>query len=709
MTKAAIEATQATTEPSDSPVSARGANGLVRVARLLGFLAVVAAAGLAQALDAGLLVDRRTVVSLLPAWIPAQVIPWRSLSADPQGAAQWLALVALVGAALLMPWWRGEQGRRYRALPDGDRPLGWVARGVGIAALVLAAASFLWSGDTAGTAALWGAATLLLLGGGLAADRARPAVRYGARYAAWVAPYAGWVALPVILVGLGLGYGWSLSSLPPRLDEDSARVGLAAAQWAHAGRMPSFAGETTRHNVVTLALPALALRLTGDGLLALRLTGTLTALLLLLGVWLVGCELFRRTPVRGPYDEVLEDDGRWLALLALLVTGIALPLVAYARVPVALDAAAWGVFGLWALLRGLRLGRFGLLASSGVAFGLALYAGPVGLWMWMAGAATWGGVLLLERTWVTGKTLARGDGTVATVHHGVGLSGLGWWLAGVGIVAAPLLSTWARTPETFSTHWGWSGGEQDVWTLQMERAVRGLTTLGDVGVLGMGNSPLLPALMVPLLLLALGTLVLNLDRLVGYVALVWLVVPLLGMSLTVPNLPDWVAYAGLLPGLGLTLAFGLDRVRVLLLETLGTWTLQATVYLAFGVIILGGFFSGMEMAHNARRGADLPALVGVELANARQQSVVLAGSVVEMAAVAESATVRFLAGDAAAQVMDVQSLGTLAPGTRVLVAPGDWPLVYQLTEFYTAAELTVRRDIRATPTLLIVDLPAASE
>ncbi len=83
-----------------------------------------------------------------------------------------------------------------------------------------------------------------------------------------------------------------------------------------------------------------------DNLVAVRLAGVGAALFLLSAVWLVGSELFRRVPVYGHFGEVLEDDGRWIALMAMLIVGVSLPLYHWSRVPVVLEGTALATFGL---------------------------------------------------------------------------------------------------------------------------------------------------------------------------------------------------------------------------------------------------------------------------------------------------------------------------------------------------------------------------
>jgi hypothetical protein len=149
----------------------------------------------------------------------------------------------------------------------------------------------------------------------------------------------------------------------------------------------------------------------------------------------------------------------------------------------------------------------------------------------------------------------------------------------------------------------------------------------------------------------------------------------------------------------------LDRLRLLLMTTLGTWTLQATVYLALGLLLIGGFFGWVEYSNQSRRNVDVTSVVGHVLADSGERPVALVNGAVDMVAVADSPTVRYLAGRNGEEVPVVpftDALG-LPDATRLLFAPADWRLVWQLVEAKPTRTVTTLRDLHANPLLYLVD------
>src|SRR5690606_5308567 len=121
---------------------------------------------------------------------------------------------------------------------------------------------------------------------------------------------------------------------------------------------------------------------------------------------------------------------------------------------------------------------------------------------------------------------------------------------------------------------------------------------------------LLPSLLAPLLALAVGALLLNMDSLAGWTVLTWSGMALLGAAFTGPIQPYWPSLLPLLPAASLALAFVLDRLRMLLTHVLGTWSLQASVYLVLGLIVAAGLFSWIHFYEVARIDSDLATAVG---------------------------------------------------------------------------------------------------
>lgn len=693
----------------------------MRLVRLVALLFVLGIVYFAQ-----YLFDTTSLADFFPAWLLAR---WSSLDAlarwlpdDLVELAIWLSLFGLLSFGLLAPWWQGERGRAYRRLPRGRASLRawwWAAQVLLVLALICAGVvAWMTAQSQAATLliSLW-AGSLALYGiSGFIANWVRPPVVYGDGYLETVRPWDAWTYWLVLLAIFGILYSYRLLDVPLRIDPLSARVGLAAQAWVRGLEIPPLATSPNELPLPTLGVVALSRLALRDNLLALRVSGVVTALSLLTAIWLVGTELFRRVPVYGEFGEVLEDDGRWMALMALNVAGVSLPMMHWARVPLLLEAVAIGCFSLWALLRGLRRDRPGLLGVSALLLGWAIYYGPTGLIFALVALLLWCGVLLLESHWLTGKYIARPQGgEVVPVQRGVGWRGFGYWVAGIAIMVMPLLSRWVTTPGAFAAQWVWpdgmvvrQGSVLLAWRERLEMAVLGLNHLPDGTAMLQYEVPFVQSLLAPLLVLALGALLLNIDSLVGWLLTMWLLVGLVAAGLTVPVVPSWVAMVALLPVISLSIAFVLDRLRLLIMTHAGTWTLQATVYLALGVVVAAGFFGWIDYYNVAQRDHDLPSAVGRAIAGAGDRPIAIVGSNALLAETLDDPVVQLIAWQrqelALTPAVDIRTWPPLTPGTRLLLAPGDSALPNAMVAAYPYGTLTVIRDLRANPILYIYDV-----
>jgi hypothetical protein len=412
----------------------------------------------------------------------------------------------------------------------------------------------------------------------------------------------------------------------------------------------------------------------------------------------------------------LEDDGRGLALLTVLALGVLLPMLHWARVPGALEGVGWSTWALWALLRGLRTDRPWLLGVSAVAFGWAVYYGAVGLLMLPVALLVWGGVWLVQREWLTGKLLPGRAGQPAVrVQRGVGGRGFGYWLAGIVVTLAPLLNLWWRVPGAWAAQWRWPTGSPDGLLAEpgwgrVQLTLAGLNWLPDAAGFVPYATPFVPMILFPLAAIALGALLLNLDSVMGWTLIAWLGVGIVGVALTTSIQPNWLALALLLPPIALALAFVLDRLRLLIMQTAGTWTLQATVYLAVGVLVAAGFWGWVEFYGAGQRNVDLASAVGRVLRESGDVQVVVVGGSAELAQLLDDPVVQMLAGGSD-NLTHVQSLAPvswppLPVGTRLLVAADGSTLPAALDAAYPGGQMTILRDLRANPVLYVYDLDA---
>jgi len=209
----------------------------------------------------------------------------------------------------------------------------------------------------------------------------------------------------------GVLYGWNPERIPTLVDESTAQIGLQALEIARGNTSGLFFPGVTGSPMLTYLPAAIAIRITGDPLLGIRL---------------------------GAYQIPIEDDGRWIANVATALLAFGYAILHFSRGPIYLAPVAWGTLGLWALLRGLRTGDWFALALSGalIGWGSVMYAG--GLLYLIITPIWWIGVWLLRREWLYNR------------GFGVGAPGFLLWLGGMVIMIAPILAVWLVDNETFT-------------------------------------------------------------------------------------------------------------------------------------------------------------------------------------------------------------------------------------------------------------------
>jgi hypothetical protein len=277
------------------------------------------------------------------------------------------------------------------------------------------------------------------------------------------------------------------------------------------------------------------------------------------------------------------------------------------------------------------------------------------------------------------------------------------------------LAQWATVAGAFARHWVWPDGATVAqgsallaWRERLEVALLGLNHLADGTGLVHYDEHFVHSLLAPLLALALGALLLNIDSLVGWTLATWLLTGVVVAALTVPVVPSWVAMVTLIPAIGLAVAFTLDRLRLHLMTNAGTWTLQATVYLALGVVVAAGLFGWISFYNVAQRDSDLASALGRALREAQARPVVLVSANVPLEASLSAPAVTLLASArndlAQLPTLDGRTWPPLAPDTRLLLAPGDRALQGAIEAAYPNYTLMVMRDLQANPLLYVYDL-----
>jgi hypothetical protein len=489
-------------------------------------------------------------------------------------------------------------------------------------------------------------------------------------------------------LGAGFLFSWRWYELPAQIDAELAGWGLHALALLRGEETALFTGTAIPR--LAAAPLALAIALSGDTLLGLRLTGLVAALLTVSGTWLLSCELFRRLPRVGPYGDTVEDDGRTAALLAAALLATSTTMSYFARLPFFLEPVAWGVLGLWALVRGLRTGDRLAVGVSGVLHGLALLFYPVGLLFPLIALCWWVGVWLLLPGWLRPPGSGQRRRWLAA-----------GWFGGLAVTAAPQMAVWVQTPGAMRDRF--TATLLPDWAPWLSLLNPGGLHQAEINLAGGG----LPLILTALLILAVGNLLLNLDRLAGWALFTWLLVTLVVGGALAPQLNQWPGLLSLLPALALTLAFGLDRIRVTLLETAGGWAAQTTTYLLVGLVVWLGLVS---LGEQSRMGQSTGAAATYTAQALRtippgQETILVLGE--RQAEVNwEAPVIRLLAGErlsstARRTVTPAGGIENLPPQSTVILQLEERPLLDQLRDLYPDGQSTVWRDSSGNPVLYL--------
>ena len=675
----------------------------MRLLRFIGLVATIGAVYFAQ-----YIFDHYSLSEFFPIWLLDAYPPLyrfaRWLPADLFTLALWIAALAMILFGLLTPAWRApkhvpEQPRLHILREPPTPPLtSRIALYCMLLAVVTAVVTLLvlWRTGTESrfVQIAWVSALLVFLLGNIPLDLGRaqrlrrPVVQEDASRP--------WVYLLLIVGSAALLFAWPLTELPVQIDEATVQMGLHAQAIATGAETHLFGATQDQPSLLALTPTALAIWLSGDPLLGTHLVGIFAGLLTVVATWLLGGELFRRTPVWGYFGECMEDNGQWLALMAALIVAATYGVLQFSRLPVYLEPVGWGCLALWALVRGLRTDDRLALALSGVLTGLVLHLYSSGFLFFLIIPFWWVGIRLLQRF------TNRGDQKAKT-NVGPRQWYLLTWLGGLLIAGAPRFGLWLRTPTLLTDHFQ-GALEPNLWATLLAFTVRanGANPL---------TYPFLDSILAPLLLLAIGALLFNLDRLPGLLLLLWLGGGLLLNSNLTAHGPGWSTLLPLTPAIALAVAFTLDRARITMVATLGEWVNQAATFLAVGVVAWALMFNWVTYYQMASATGDAASYTGREIraAGSDQPVVLLLGQQVDRIDW-NSPTIAFLA----ANRPNPQNHLTLQPGawpeslppdSMIIVQPEDQASVAELMMRYPGGVLTTQRDWHSNPILYLYHLP----
>lgn len=637
------------------------------------------------------------VLELLPAlyrltrWLPDDLF----------NLALWLSALAALVFGLVLPAWQGMVGPPAADAPRQQaRAISWRSRLGGVfmvLALVVALVNAVYLTFTQQeplfVRLIWAGALLAYLTGCLLLDLAHKNSSRSPRAEA-PSPERSWGGLVLVLLGAGLLFGWRLIETPAAVPDAVVQIGLRALAAVRGEQTHFFLGGDAPLLPLASMPTALAVWLTGDLLVGTRIAAFCTALLLVLVTWLVGCELFRRTRTVNEYEMTLEDEGQWVALLAAALVAVNLMMVHFSRQPLYLEPVAWGALGLWAGLRGVRTADPLALGLSGVLIGLAALLYPSGWLLAPLGLLWWVGVWLLQPEWLQRQRTGGRFGLI--------------WLGALLLTTAPMWMSWLRNPDLFLARWQGSLAS----TLSLTTA---FLSGAELGARFGSLSADLASLLLALWILAIGALLLNLDRPVGWLLLTWCGVGALGGAALTTLEEDWSYFLPLLPAVALTLAFTLDRLRAALLASAGGWLAQATTYGVVSLVLWMGLSVWIDYQQLARTHLDTPSTLGRVLRTLPTgRTPVLVLGPATSAAAAEinwfsPALNFFLNGETVKTPQIVVRPDAwpamLPPASTLLILPEAAAVVSEAEARFPGGLLTVMRDLHANPVLYLYELP----
>ena len=673
--------------------------------RFLRFLVLIAA--LLAVYAAQYLFDQNPLEFLRTQWVSDNLpFLWDLSHWSPENQQSFGLYLAGIGALLFglaaYSWPRGTDVPR---IPSSPAHLPLPALLLAVAAVLAGTLLLVYfqqnESEPAWTRYLWVAAIGVYALGCWLADGKRASARSGPT------PERSWPTFLLILAIGGLLLGWQLATVPVRVDGDSASHGLQALEIAAGLEDRIFAPGWANIPLFAYYPAAIGMSFSGDWLLGNRLAGLYAGLLTILGVWLLGCELFRRTPT----EEDGPDDGRLPALLAAAFMAVGYTFVHFGRMPQYLEPVAWGIVGLWALHRGVRTGSRSALALAGLLLALTGTLYYSGRLFGLIALLWWFWFVLARREWLAG----------------VGWSGFAAWAGGGFVFLAPFAGIWLRSPAAFITrlqevsvfnpggltHMEGVYGVQGAGAVLLENARRTFLTFslfGDKSTHFGWEGPMLDSLVGPLLLLGVGYLLLNLDRLQSWQLLSWLAaVVVLGGVLTI-NTPFWPRLLPALPVTGLICALAVDRTRATLMRSAAAWMGQFSLFVVIGLLVLAGSHNWVEWYEAQTVYGDPESYAGRAIRSLPAERIaVFIDTGDDRRAQWSDRTVQFLAGGPYAKrgitIHPDNWPVNLPPLSSIILQPDDQALAAELQNRFPGGLFLLQRNRAGDPVLFVYQLP----
>jgi hypothetical protein len=370
---------------------------------------------------------------------------------------------------------------------------------------------------------------------------------------------------------------YNLTTLPYNFDGDFASVGLQARALLTGQQKQIFAYGWAAIPMLGYLPSWLSMGLFGNNLAGLNAAGVIEGLLIIVGVYLLGRDLFHPR----------------IGLLAAALLTISYAHLAASRQCVYLDPVVFLVFGLYFLFVGIREGRGGAIVASGIltAFCALVYY-PSRIIVFIAGFMLLY-LLLFRRKWLFARWWT-----------------IMLWVLAVLITLGPMLVVFMRDVNGFMSR----AREVFILTPDLIRHAKGVYRVdtipeilleqarrsvllfhyySDTGTQFGFRRPLLDPFMAPLFTLGMGYALFQLRRFGPTLLLVWIVLGVIVGSLLTGNPPFWARLMLLLPPATLLAALALNVIYELAshrLEPMGSWARSiAPAALVLCLLVVGMF------------------------------------------------------------------------------------------------------------------------
>lgn len=351
--------------------------------------------------------------------------------------------------------------------------------------------------------------------------------------------------LGAVLVAALITRAYNLTLLPYNLDGDFADVGLQARALANGQDQHIFAYGWAKVPMLGYLPPWLSMKLFGDGLAGLNASGVIEGLLVIVGAYLLGRDLFHAR----------------VGLFAAAALTISWAHLAASRQSSYIDPVLFLLFAVYLLLLGLRENRSWAVILSGILTALCVQMYYSGRLVVLVVAFVFLYLLVFRRPWFRERAQS-----------------VWLWVTAILVTLGPMLIVFANSPEGFMSrtrfvfiflnpeamrHMEGAYQVDSVWGVLLEQVRRTALLFHyypDTGTQFGLQRPFLDPFLAPLLILGVGYALFHLRELRYVLLLSWLLAGIVLGSLIALDPPFWTRLMVLLPPTALLAARALDLI-----------------------------------------------------------------------------------------------------------------------------------------------------